>query len=483
MPTGNLKVAHSFAGETDYIIMVITKSTAPLADVVCIIDGILNQTRKVYPAPHTQESLLIEALDAVWYNLKFYRSTDGVALDTELLTLAGNAVTGAIYSTTKYEYMVDRGDGDATPGSAWSDPVSESIELRDERLKDKIYFVHERNTGLLMDAETLDRSDLGGGFDLTEPDKTFEPDAKYIVLVINLQNIPSDNPTSGSNEYNDVFILDEDQDFDPAEMFGKVLISDWLTTVGTISFQDLATMPDGKFKLLTHHGLQRNVVLQFNFGNTIRFRGEDVNKITFGKSEMIEILFRENVAYVIDDKTDHGRLGERTLVDRLGVNQIALNGTQYNQADVPRIMELLETLDAAEIVSEAVWSATTVVDGDVVAINKGKYARTDGPGTPTVRVPDDRNMYYRAMKYLDGTVDGEKESQGVGGYMHDKVHSHKHTAAAGWYWYGAAGRGNLSANDDAVRNEPSNRSNDALQNFGGTETRTVGRSQIPALNI
>jgi hypothetical protein len=479
MATGNLKISHNFTGETGYIIAVPKKTTAPLADVVCIIDGVVNQTRKVYSVPHTQRSMLIEGLEFEWYTVKFYRSVDGVALGAEILTIAGNAATGVTYSTTKYEYVVDRGNSGTTPGAIWADPISDTIELRDERLKDKVYYIEERGTGFFMDSEFTDRSDLNGGFDLTDG-RVFEPEKVYVVLVVNKIDAQNSSVVSGDG-YTDVLELNSNDDFDPVTMFGKILVANWPGIVGTLTFPDFSLIPNGKFRINTNKGAQRNVILQFNVGNTIWFLSEQVNKIVLGKSEWIEIMFKNNVPYVIGEKTNHELVGQRVLSDYLSPNKINADGTLYNQTDVPRIMWYVEKLPASEVITEAQWIIQQNVNGENVFINKSKYARDDINGT--IRVPDDRDKYFRALKFLDNTNNPESLSQGVGGYMHNQNKSHTHTAKDSWHLFGTQGRGNLSASSDAVKQTSGNRTQDGLNTSGGNEARPNTVNLIPSILI
>lgn len=424
MPTGNLKISHNFSGETGYVIMVPKKTTAPLADVVCTIDGVTNQTRKVYAAPHSQTSVLIENLFHEWYFIKFYRSLDGVSLDQEILTLAGNATSGAIYPITRFEYIVGRGEGELY---IWSDPIPGDVGLRDERLLNKTYWVEERGTGSLLQQnpseEIIDRSDEGGGFDFVQEGKSFEAGGVYVVTMIEKVDLTGEGGGGGS-DYNDILILDVNQDFDPATMNGKLLIAQFPGNIGLLNFPNLSTLADCKFKLQSHFAFQRYVKMQFDVGDSITFLNQDLNVLYLGRGEFIECLIRDNVIYVMGYDGEYRRLGLRVWADKQELNSLLANGTQYNQSEYPRLMQFVDSLPSANVVSEATWASSQTINGKTVYPNKGLFARDDVAGK--IRVPDMRNMHIRALKYLDGTSDSERLINKPGGYQIDRVGPHRH---------------------------------------------------------
>lgn len=415
---GKIEITHNFTGETDYVILVPHKTTAPLADVICTINGVVGQTRIVYPAAHGQESVLFEDLDTVMYFITAWRSSDGVALDEQINVLACDAKSGAQFPVTRLEYVVGRGET--------GDPVDNDHGLRDSRLLSKKYWVEERGTGTMLElstsAEYLDRSDDGGGFDWIDDDKNFHDGGVYVVFVIERVDFEGGGSSTGGTDFNDVFILSEDLPYDPGTMSNKVIIADGLTVVLTLTVPNLGTLADQKFRLQTHGGAQRNLVLQLDGGDSVEYEGETLNSIILGKGEWVECLIKNNVLYVSGDKTAYQRLGETKLVRVLESNGLQLNGTVYQQTDVPRLMWWLDNKAAAsDIVAEGIgstqWSYSIVVNGDTVYPNKGNFARDDGAGT--IRVPDDREMVYKALLALTG--DAARISQGIGGYQHFKT--------------------------------------------------------------
>jgi microcystin-dependent protein len=85
------------------------------------------------------------------------------------------------------------------------------------------------------------------------------------------------------------------------------------------------------------------------------------------------------------------------------------------------------------------------------------------------RVPDLRGLFIRG---LNTTGTGLDSFRTPGSTQSDTFKSHTHTATGDYHLYGTVGRGNLSiASQDAVANQPWNRSQSAISSTGDTETR------------
>jgi hypothetical protein len=420
MPQGSLSIRHNFAGLTDFLIMRWYKSTAPATEL----------GRVVYPAPHSEQSYVIENLQPVWHIIEFWYSSDGVTLDSNPLTLAGNARSGAVYPIERFVYVVDRGESEA---GVWVDPVTNDTGIRDTRLLNTLYWVEERGTGSLIPAEIVDRSDDGGGFDFTEPLKTMNSGAVYIVTAITRVETGGDSDSEAVTGEG-IFILDADQDYSHALHNGKTLIADFSTTTGELVIANLLTVQDGGFKLQTHTGMQRNVIIQLDTGDTVDFRKQAVNKIILGEGEEIEIKFVDNVMYVIDHTTNHERLGQRIWSDiRIMLNTLIADGTTYNQADYPRAIELLDSLPVGAVVSYTTWNTSQVIDGITRYPYKGFFARDNGAGT--FRVPDMRSQTLKAVSATDGSII-------AGRYENQQMMPHDHDLRGSFSYGGYDGGGN-----------------------------------------
>jgi hypothetical protein len=436
MAVGFLNISHNFAGETDFIIVEWVKSTAQGTPVVGHVTGTglggqndTDATEVNYPAAHVNEQLQITELPAVWFLVRFWRSADGVSKDVLLLEIAGNARTGAVYPLARYEYVVDRGLGDpgggvvfGDPGYIWADPISGDTGIRDTRLADATYWVEERGTGSLLTTEITDRTDIGGGFDFVDPFKVMNSGAVYVVTVISRIDLPGDDSGSGVDCCDsDVYLMTSSQTYNPVTMGNRTIIVDIAAAVGTLTIPSLATLADSRSKIQTHGGAQRNLIIQLDAGDTVRFMGADVNKITLGKSEDIEILVKDNVMYVLGRFTGHDRLGQVRWAYQETVNTLKADGTLLALADYPRVAELIAALPAASVVSEVTWQTTFAEpDGQVVDINKGKFM-SDGVN---FRTPDLRDRMLKSLTSLAGGTPG-------GTYQHDAVKAHFHELRGG----------------------------------------------------
>lgn len=496
--TGRIEINHVFPDETDYVIWTLRKVSNLLTLVpATFYDGVTtltNQTKFVYPAPHPQSTMVLTDIDPVMYLVTPYRSADGVSLDQQLdVQLAVDASSGAQFPITIYEYVVDRGESGTDPGEEWADPETGDHGLRDARLLNKTYRIVERGTSLLLLAEYTDRSDDGGGFDFDDPDKNFEAPGVYFAIVSNRVDGGS-ALSSGGSDFNDIIEITGDTAFDSSTMNNKVLVAAYAgaNKVITLTMQNLMVLPDCKFRVITHGGTQWFLTIQLDAGDVVSFIGyDDFNAIHLGKGEMIEIMIRENVMYVTNYDGDYKRVMREDGVKALEVNGVYGNGTQYNQADVPRLMQMIDK-KGVPTVTEAAWATGTVYDYIVeengtlsptvyatktVYEKKGMYARDDIGGT--IRVPDLRDMFRRYMKYTDSTDDPERKPSGqVSGLQIDSFAAHKHQTSNS---DGAAGGGKHTTGNQTQ--EGGNLETYRTRGYNGVETRGINYGELPQIII
>lgn len=415
MANGFLNIAHNHAGELAFVIMDWVKSTAQGTPVVGHVSGTglgaqndTDQTEVVYPAPHSQQQISITELATTFFIVRFWRSSDGVSKDVLLLELAGNARTGVVGPLTRHEYVVDRGESEA---GVWADPVDGDTGVGDTRLQGKNYWIQERGTGDLLAAEITDRP--AGGFDFATTGKLMNSGGVYIAYVMNLADADGDDSVAIATS-EDIFILTGDADFNPLTMGGRTIVVDSPNDVVTLTFANLLLLADTKFNIITHYGSQRNVVLQLDAGDTVKFMREDVNKIILGIAEDLEIIVRDNVMYARAKETGHNDLGKVIWSYRDTIlNTLKCDGTLYTAElpNYPRVEELLDMLPASSVVNETTWQ--TLSGG--IAINKGKWMREGD----NFRPPDLRSMMLKSMSALDGSVvAGRRENSQMPAHDH-----------------------------------------------------------------
>lgn len=421
MADGFLNIAHNHAGETGYVIMDWVKSTAQGTPVIGHVTGTglgaqddTDQTQVVYPAPHSQQQISITELPLTFFIVRFWRSADGITKDTLILELAGNARTGATFPIQRFEYVVDRGFDNTNPvvtDGVWSDPVAGDTGIGDTRLQGQNYWVQERGTGDLLSAEIVDRP--AGGFDFADVEKFMNSEAVYIVYVITRVDAGGDDSVAIATD-EDIFILTADADFNAVTMGGRTIVVNSPNNVVALSFANLLLEADTKFNIVTHYGSQRNVVLQLDVGDTVKFMRQDVNKIVLGIAEDLEIIIRDNVMYARAKETGHNDLGKVIWSYRATIlNTLKADGTLYSGElpNYPRVEELLDSLPAGSVVNEVTWQ--TLSGG--VAVNKGKWMREGN----NFRPPDLRSMMLKSMSTLDGSiVAGRRETDDIKEHFH-----------------------------------------------------------------
>jgi len=431
MPNGFLNISHNFAGEAQFIVVEWVKSTAQGTPVVGHVTGTglgaqndTDATFVFYPAPHVNEQLQVINLSEAWHVVRFWRSIDGTAKDSLLLELAGNARTGALFPIQRFEYVVDRGESD--PG-VWSDPVAGGVGLRDTRLFEKAYWVEERGTASLLAAEITDRSDEGGGFDFVDPFKFMNSGGVYVVYVINKVTSSEDDESGIVISDDGFYIMTTDEDYNAVTMGGRTILAEFAATVGTLTIPALAIVPDSRFRVQTHGGTQRNLVIQLDVGETVNFRKEAVNQIVLGEGETIELVVKDGELHVIDSETNHERLGVITWGFKSMLNGLLCDGSLLALADYPRVAELLDDLGIASVVNEVTWQTQS----GGIYINKGKFM-SDGVN---FRPPDLRSQMIKALSALDGSV-------AAGRYENEAVLAHAHALRGDFIYGGYDGGGN-----------------------------------------
>lgn len=391
MASGRIELVHNFEGETGFVILRWYKTTAPLTAASGLVDG-NTVTEVVYPAPHGQESLLIEELDPVMYFVKAFRSADGSTIDEQINVLACDAAIAARYILTMLTYIVGRGET--------GDPVEGDTVLRDSRLENQNYTIEERGTGTIVPpgevgAEYVDRSDDGGGWDWIEG-KQFWEGGVYFVFVQN--RVDTDPGTSISGPYTDILTITEDTPYTFEDFNGWNVVVDSVNTTVTVDLEELATLADARFKLITHTGTQRNTIVQLASGNTAWFRGEEVNKIIMGRGEWLELLIKNSGLWIIAGQTFHEQIGallwHRSTTPLL--NTIIADGGLYDMEDYPRVEQYLDTISTVTL---GAWTT-----------DQGKWGRS----STQFRTPNLIDQFIRGVS----SNPGRSQAEEVGPHVH-----------------------------------------------------------------
>lgn len=290
---------YNFSAVADDVIIVWVKNTAPGAEIDrYLLDDTTDHEKN---GGHT-----VTGLDPVMHQFKFYQSSDGITLDTLLLTLD---VDASIYNeviVNQWYYVVDRGQSGTDPGEAWADPADGDDHVDDERLIGATHenaTVEQRGYGKFREDEINYLP--GGGFEFIDSGTKFANSDTFFVTFYKIVAQQVQTLESGS-DYNDVKLLQDDLDnsidFD-SSFYKKVCLANFTGAVGTIVFPALATIPDTKVKFSTHQGSQIYLTLAFNGSETAKVNGQNKNKIHIAKGRIVELVFKSSVCYVVCDGT------------------------------------------------------------------------------------------------------------------------------------------------------------------------------------
>lgn len=416
--------------------------------------------------------------------VEFWRSSDGVALDELIRSWSLDFGINSLPSIVQYDYVVDRGNTEGTLGEGdyWADPANEDDQIIDERLngnsQDEIRF--EQRGGIKYRNDEYELV-TGGGVKLVNGTLFGDAGQTYTVTLFKQNEISSTSTTS--SDYTDVKFVTANATLDNTFYRKTIIANKSGSGVLQIDFPDFLLITNTKMKFQTHQGNQDYLVLQFDEGNTLKYRGEDVNFIALGKGEEFEIGFKDNVPYVIQDGTNNKIVGKPIFVEVLGVNEYAFDGTQYSGAAHPRIKKFVtETLPPAQVKTFSDWSTSQLInyvvdqDGGVeytktIYPNKGFYAYD--AVNDLIKVPDRRNMGVRTLKTFDNVdaSDTERTSNKPGAYQVDSFRKHSHETGGLWnenYTTKIASGGNFNEAEYRV------------QRSGGEETRMENTGLIQA---
>lgn len=348
--------------------------------------------------PHSSGKIsMITNLRPVAHILKFFQSTNGVALETPIGNpWAIDAGKQQNVSIEFFHYTVDGGEV--------SDPASGQNILNDARLKNETFQVFHAVNGL-RNPDTYTVLEDGG---IQLPDgEIFEPGDKWSTMVY--RTIETDTPQTADATLIPIHEVTDSEAFG-VEYYNKQNIAAFETEIGTTTFPTFSGIINQETTFSTY-GAEAPFQfwnLQFAPGDTIRFMGKARNVITLGREEKIKIQWMNGVGYVVDEGTDYKKVGQRIWGDRKEINTIFRDGTEYSPEQQPRLFDWIQSLPPDQVVDYTTWNS-----------NKSLFAYNELTGK--FRVPDDRNKFIRALKTLDGSADADRPKNIPGGFQDDAV--------------------------------------------------------------
>lgn len=178
------------------------------------------------------------------------------------------------------------------------------------------------------------------------------------------------------------------------------------------------------FSFFSDGGSHQNVSIICQGSDVIQFGGASLAQITLGQGERL-ILWKSGVlsgssnVWSVYECSDAVKLVGELLPSykTTELNCIFPNGQLLSRNTYVRLWNWVQTLPPSQLVSDATWNATSVVDSQTYALNKGLFSQ--GDGSTTFRVPLlSQNSFLRA-------VDGSSRVAGSG--QVESIRAHDHT--------------------------------------------------------
>lgn len=444
MPNGKGFLKHNFVGLTQGLIITWHEHSNPNAEL----------GRKYYPAPHGEESLVMEGLNPVLHTCKFWTTSDGSTLET-LLDIDFSFDAGIINQSMMQPLTFIVGSGeDGVPNDGEYDYVNEDLAGAD-------YYVFQTGLGLLVWGVHIEKK-VTGGFHRIDGSPFAGGDAHTLFVFQSVAQQIAD-PTTATGDYT-LADLPAGISFDSTHL-GKHFQAKSSATILPVIFG--ASVPNGKVKFSTYTGAQRYI--KFSFATPVLFNGESKSTFWLGKNEMVEFRIVGGAVHIENYNGDYNRVGTLSTGRKQLPNTLHANGAAYSKNDLGRFWEdFVSQLPANQIVTSlSAWNTQDLVIVAGVALgkfpNKGKFCIVGD----TVYLPDHRDI---SIKYDAGNT----VNAGYGALEHEQMLSHNHQQKGG-----KDGGGTMSYvldfNNDPLGQNVSLKTN----NTGGDAQRVDSHSMMP----
>lgn len=400
---------------TPYIILVCTEHSAPLAEI----------SRIVLASGSYDGGDTFTDLNPVQHRIRYYNSTDGVALGS---LIGGLSIDATIYNEPGAEIITF--EVGAGRGAPHYDPAAESKIYSNPNMDGNVFTVSQEGYGLLNpDDAVINPKDYapyaGGGFEFTT-DKFFAAGERYIVVNFLVVSVAA--ATVIARPFQDLVSINADFTFGVSD-YNKFFLADFSGSVGTVTFPAHASVANyTRAKFSTHGGSQNYLVLQFNGAETVKYYNQNVNKIFLAAGEEIELQWKGGVCYVVDYKGNYLLRGKMIAsYDNLSSRPFLyahIDTGVLDKADYPGLYAYIESLPAGVACTLSTWNDTASVNGKTKYVNRARF----GIDTisETFRVPAPQNLGVRFLK-ADVSADTERVNDIEGGYQDDKISAHTHS--------------------------------------------------------
>lgn len=233
----------------------------------------------------------------------------------------------------------------------------------------------------------------------------------------------------------------------------------------TLTIDDPATFKKGAIIPIVAFCTPGNVVKISSASSILNSIDGATNEMFIHHNEqLVLIALTDNLKVCVGTRGNFFNVGEEFKARKVIGNALPLQGQLVSRAAYPRLWKFVQSLTLGqEKIDEFAWNNSGFV-------YKGLF--TEGNGTTTFRLPDERGMFERMLDLGRG-VDSDRVHNFPGGYETDQIKSHNHDDGPYTALLKSDGTGTIAQAVDAdpTRVQPNIISHGSIQPFGGNETR------------
>lgn len=246
---------------------------------------------------------------------------------------------------------------------------------------------------------------------------------------------------------------------------GKVYQIRGAATALTITLPDVDVVANNAFvvfEALINNTKQHRI--QTSSGQLIYINNEAVTFLYISKGEYLWLYRTADGWFVISDKGNFTNLCIPKPAYKVGLNQVALDGSVLVRADYPRLWNYVQTLGAS-LVSEATWQTVSATVASRLVAFPYRGCFSTGNGSTTFRLPDYRGSTVRGL-VNPGGADSQRAFNNPGGFQLNEILDHFHSLPDNILINGSAGGG-----EDGTNNHTNISPATGTGSEGGTESR------------
>jgi hypothetical protein len=363
-------------GITNYLVVAIYKASAPTTLIAS----------QAFAAPHTSSvNVIFSNVDNAVYNVVTYESTT---------TAPTGTIRHQFIYNPSYINAIIRPDLVLTVGAGANNPVAGTNTFTLASLAGLVYSIERKPYGTMEQGAEIALSSNNQTLTLLTSGDVFSNGEK---LVIHFQPQITTTQTPSNQSAGIIFsggeVLSSDTVLDNTHI-GKAIILQGTNPTLAITLPDFSSFADNVLTAFVSEGGNHiNATLQTANGSQFfAFNGANRTKIYLGQCERIWLYKYNSKLYVFNADGNFKTVGEivhhpkkqdnSNPLTTGELNTVFADGSTLSRALYPRLWEWVQTLDASDLVSDAVWNTA---DANARYTNKGKFST--GDGSTTFRLP------------------------------------------------------------------------------------------------